>query len=346
MTDLMTQGERSQATLISPTNTAEQFGKVYYLQTDQSTKVEITIRELMGTEGWHTGVAIDGSWSMRALYGRGLKKNVTLTPAVIDSYKAKGWIQEVRKDGKRFEAWQKSAHVDAIKNGHMSYTENEVESLIHDCTKYLLDELESGEGVDLIYWACGRNGQEVEKIGLVDEDSLSTIKVDGPKKFGEGTYLAPAMQEFLKAKDKKQILVFVTDGRLDDLDEVINLTKQIAQEIDSESRPMTKCVLIGVGESVDRNQLETLDDLETGYDVDIWDQKIASEMRDLGEIIAELIDENKIIAPTASVLDNQGNILHRFFDGLPCRCAFELPAGSDHFVLAIDEFRVHQNLNL
>lgn len=345
MSDLMTQGERAQATLIAPANTAEQFGKVYFLPTPSGVKVEITIRELMGSEGWHTGVAMDGSWSMRQLYGRGLKRLPTLTAEVVDGYRQRGWIKEVRVDGKRFEAWEKAAHDDAIRSGHMRFSDNEVEPLVREFGQYMLNELESGDGVELIYWACGKAGDEVEQVSIVDEGNIETLSVRGPEVFGKSTHLAPAIRHFLAgASNQKRILLFVSDGRLDDLDAVIQLTTNLAREIEAGRRQMTKCVLIGVGTSIDKDQLETLDDLDTGTDVDIWDHKIAAEMRDVGEIIAELVDENKIIAPTATILNGEGEEVYRFYDGLPCRCAFELPAGTTSFTLAVDDFEISQAL--
>jgi hypothetical protein len=38
-------------------------------------------------------------------------------------------------------------------------------------------------------------------------------------------------------------------------------------------------VLIGVGRDVSEYQMRELDDLDTGTDIDLWDHKIASEMR-------------------------------------------------------------------
>ena len=77
--------------------------------------------------------------------------------------------------------------------------------------------------------------------------------------------------------------------------------------------------------------MEELDDLDTGTDVDVWDHKIAAEMRALTEIFAEVVDENQIVAPQAALYDSAGRLAREFTDGMPAKVTFRVPAGSDWF---------------
>ena len=66
---------------------------------------------------------------------------------------------------------------------------------------------------------------------------------------------------------------------------------QLAKDVASKRRRPVKFVLIGVGDGVNEQQMEELDDLETGTDVDLWDHKIAKEMKQLQVIFAEVVDK-------------------------------------------------------
>jgi hypothetical protein len=343
------QAARGQSTLLPSSMTAKEFGKVYVRQEGQRCHVEFTIwmPELDGTlaEGWQTGVALDGSASMKGWYGRHLKGQVP--PDYISKYEKEGWVQNREEDGCRVKTFRKEAYQDAIQRGFLSFTENIVEPLARDFIAYLAGQLDAKGGTTVIYWACG-DGRAYEVLGDFTESECKTLGIQGPKKvpFGEGTYLRPAVQYFVDrfVDASRAMYVFLTDGRLDDLEDLKQYTTSLAKAIESGKQNPVKCVLIGVGDKVDEDQMEQLDDLDTGTDVDIWDHKIAKEMRDLSEIIVELVDENRIVAPTATVLDAGGQIVQRFADGLPARAEFTMPASSEHFVLEVGGREIKQSV--
>src|SRR5262249_15263747 len=141
---------------------------------------------------------------------------------------------------------------------------------------------------------------------------------------------------------RRGMYLFLTDGRIDDLGAVKGYTRQLCEDIHAKRRNMIKCVLIGVGDQIDERQMEELDDLESGTNIDIWDYKIASEMRDVVEIFAEVVNENTIVAPTARILDAGGKLIRQFTDGLPARVSFTMPATSPWFELEVGGERVRQ----
>lgn len=338
---------RGQSTLLPSSLTEKQFGKVYVRPEGNQLHVEFTIwmQELEGAqaENWQTGVALDASASMKNWYGRNLKGQVPQD--VSAEYQRKGWVNKDIEDGQKVVRFTKEAYEDAIKRGYLQFTDNIVEALARDFIAYLASELDEDGGTTVIYWACG-DGGAYEVLGDFTDEQCRSLQIRGPKSvaFGKGTCLVPAVQYFVdRFRDAQRgIYVFITDGRLDDLADLKRYTTQLAQEISANKRNFVKCVLIGVGDSVDEDQMEELDDLDTGTDVDIWDHKIAAEMRALSEIIVELVDENRIVAPTATVFDDTGQVVHRFTDGLPGKASFILPGQSKFFELEVGDRRIKQ----
>ncbi len=327
----------------------KEFGKVYVRVDGAVRHVEFTVwvPELGGAEaeGWQTGVALDASASMKTWYGRNLSGSVP--DHLISEYKQKNWIQEASHDGRRVNVFTRAAYDDAIARGYVKFTDNVVEPLARDFIAYLAGQLDADGGTTLIYWACGADGSAYEIVGDLTEAECRTLKVRGPQKetFGNGTRLVPAVKYFAdRFKDAERgIYVFLTDGRLDDIEELKRYTTDLARAVARGERNPIKCVLIGVGDEIDEGQMGELDDLDTGTDVDIWDHKIAADLRGVNEIIVELVDETKTVTDTpATVYDAAGLVVAQFADGLPARATFTMPADSPYFELEVGGRRVRQ----
>src|SRR5207244_1514674 len=88
------------------------------------------------------------------------------------------------------------------------------------------------------------------------------------------------------------------------------------------------------------------DDLDTGTDVDLWDHKLASEMRALEQIFAEVVDENARVADHGKIFDPSGRLVRDYAGkGLPAKLEFEMPAGATYFTLEVNGVRVNQALD-
>ena len=334
---------------IVPSNlTAPQFGKVRAKRVGADYEVEVTVlMEPQGTEaeGWQTGVALDGSSSMQNWYGRELEGKVP--PDIMADYEKRGWIDLLELDGRKVRRFQQASFDDAIRRGFLKFSTNIVEPLARDFISYLAGNLDADGGTTVIYWACG-NGSEMEVVGDFTADQCRSLAVQGPTQvaFGDGTHLEPAVRYFVERfRDAKRgMYVFMTDGKLDDLAAVKDLCKNLAKDIQGGKRNAIKCVLIGVGDEINERQMEELDDLETGTDVDIWDHKIAKDMRSLVEIFAEVVSENQIIAPVATVYAANGSVAKRFTDGLPARVTFLVPGDSEWFELEVGGQKIRQQI--
>jgi hypothetical protein len=243
--------------------------------------------------------------------------------------------------------FQKAAYEDAINRGFLKFSANIVQPAAREFISYLAGNLDADGGTTVIYWACGGGG-DYEVVGDFTTEQCKTLDIAGPKEkpFGTGTKLTPAVRYFVDrfADAKRGMYVFLTDGKLDDLEEVKQYTTLLCNEIALGTRNPVKCVLIGVGDQVDEGQMEQLDDLDSGTDVDIWDHKIHKEMRGLVEIFAEVVSENTIVAPTGVLYDPAGNPVRRFADGVPAMIEATLPAGAEYFELEVGGQRIKQTL--
>jgi hypothetical protein len=221
---------------------------------------------------------------------------------------------------------------------------NLVEEQARRMTEYLT-RFDADGGTTVIYWATG-NGRQIEVVGDLTEADCTTTSFPNPREFGNETHLLPAVKYFVdRFNDAPSgIYIFITDGALHDLEEVKRYTIQLARDIARGKRNELKFVLIGVGDEVDEDQMEQLDDLNA--ERDLWDHKIASNMNQLAEIFTEMVGEAIIMIPGDGVVkDPNGNVVRSYRDtGLPALLWFDLPTGVQAFTLEVAGQVVNQPL--
>ena len=202
--------------------------------------------------------------------------------------------------------------------------------------------------VSMLYWAL-KAGDGIEEIGEFDEAGCKAASITGPKKptdWGKGTHLLPPIKyivETVVPGADWTMGVIITDGIIEDEEACMKYCEKIGKEMASGKRgaESLKLVLIGVGEEVDEGQLERLDDMFEGTDleddVDIWSHGVAASMQDesdiVGVLFGELMTEDLIVQPSGSVLDDQGNEIASWADGLPGKFNFILPKGVTSFTV-------------
>ena len=310
-------------------------------------RVEFTIAmEPQGrfAEGWRTGLALDASASMKRAYGR--KVEARVDPELLTAYIKQGRLRSYLEDGEPIRKIQRDAFAEIQERGYeINYTENILQPLVQDFTSYLAGSLDGTGKTSLIYWGCGK-GDEIQALGEFDHASCQKLRISGPDTFelGATTKLLPAIAYFANQYRQAQrgIYIFLTDGRIDDLEQVKNYTKELALEIAVGKRNYLKLILIGIGNDVDRYQLQELDDFDTGLDIDIWDYKIAGEMTSLSQIFAEVVNENQIIAENGAIYDDAGNCVKSYPKGLPAKVDFVMRDDSQWFELEVGNQRIRQ----
>jgi hypothetical protein len=288
----------------------EPFGEVnVWDQPDGSVRVKATILMVPHVEGAQTGLAIDGSASMKDAFGGGGAVSALFAPS----------------------------------------SPNVVEPVARTLAAYLANFGSSGK-TNVIYWACGPGGAQIQEFGEMDAASAKSKAFPPPRQFGTGTKLLPAIKFFVETKYPTVpwgIFVIVTDGIVEDLQDVQEYSLALAQQLASGNRGFLKFVLLGVGSEVDEGQMEALDDLDygglkmpSGDPVDLWDHKLASEMQKIEEIFAEVVSGNVILAPSAEILDSNGKPVQpigrgSYNDGLPALLEFVMPSASTAFTLVL-----------
>jgi hypothetical protein len=216
-----------------------------------------------------------------------------------------------------------------------------------------LAEQDYDKEITLIYWATGRHGAQLEEIGTLNpKDAKKKEYYQGPRDWGTGTQLLPALRYFVEHHylDQEGFYIFISDGAIHDEEEVTQYCWDLARRIEEKQRPPVKFFLVGVGQRVDRDQLERLDNMrelnKEFPDVDLWDTGRVSTIDDLSILFRELIDKRReeiIYEEGGRILDHEGNVVLEK-DGLPAWLEFTLPPGAKHFVLEIGEDKVEQRL--
>jgi hypothetical protein len=292
----------------------EPFGEVNVYPEGGKLRVVATVLMEPSREGTQTGIALDGSGSMQPLYG---------TP------ESGGFIASLF-------GWKKEA------------TANEITPVAQKLCAYLARKIDADGGTTCIYWATGPGGSEIEVVGDLRADEAESHIFGPPRDFGTGTQLLPAVRYFVDRFSDAPwgFYVFITDGELHDLEEVKSYSTQLARDVAARRRNPLKFVLVGIGANINEGQMTELDDLDTGTSVDLWDHKIASEMRVLQEIFAEVVDKNARIADKGRILSPEGKVLKDFSDtGMTGYLQFEAPAGTEYFTLEANGNRIHQGLS-
>ena len=318
--------------------------------TPRNDRMDIVLTILMEPvkEGSQTGVALDGSASMQIPFGRAWEYSGSLDEKLVERLKAQGKAKAVVQDGKSLLEYTTEAWDELIKLGYVVQSKNVVEPIAREVVPYLAEKIDADGGTTAIYWACGNGGSEIEQIGDLTAPGAKVASYTGPQDWGMQTHLLPALKYFVERfhDAKWGFYVFVTDGRLDDLEAVKQYTAELSKRIGAGKANAVKCVLIGVGSKVEEEQMQQLDDLPDAMDlpVDIWDHKISAEMRDLRDIFAEVVDENAIVAPSGRVLDGTGKVAANFADGVPSLIRFSLPLNAAEFTLEVGPNKVQQKL--
>jgi len=293
--------DRTQMKEVPASSTVEPFGKVNYwdVPSGGGRMIRATILMDVKIEGASMGLAIDGSGSMEDLFGKKPLSKFLPSPP------------------------------------------NHVKPAAQAMSAYLARKAANGK-VAVIYWATGPAGKDIQTLGDLTPEEAEKHDFIPPTYYGTGTQLTPALKYF--TEDRKDLrdapwamYVFITDGAIEDMDAVKQYCTHLAQDISVGRRGDLKLVILGLGTQVDEAQLDELDDLDTGTDVDLWDSKLASEMKDLAEIFAEVVDEGMILVPRDGIVkDSSGNVIADYRDtGLPAVLEFTLPAGAKSFGLEV-----------
>jgi len=227
---------------------------------------------------------------------------------------------------------------------------NDVEPQVQWMLEYLATKDRNGK-LRVAYWACGRGGREVKVVGELEGKDVRRYKFPGPGKMGTGTVLTPALRDYvayLKGEvpkgARRGCAVIITDGELHDADDVKRFSGQLAKEMVAGRCPRTNFVLVGVGDSVNEEQLEDIAHGEYGGIGHLWCHRHANEIRNVAEIVAVLVDETMTVAAGGTIYDDHGTVIKTYEGRLPAVLQFAIGETAKSFTLEVNGQRYTQPL--
>ncbi|MFL5349493.1 MAG: vWA domain-containing protein [Hyalangium sp.] len=249
---------------------------------------------------------------------------------------------EYKRPSRSFLEWLRSAP--------LKEASNQVEPQVQWMLEYLATKDRNGM-LRVAYWACGPMGKDVEVIGELKGVDVKQYKFPGATRLGSATSLLPAMKDYvrylkeqLKQGAKRGCAVIVTDGRLSDADDVQVYSAEVAREIAAGRLPRINFILVGVGDDVDEEQLEEIAHTEYKGVGHLWCHRIASEITQVAELVAVLVDENMTVAAGGTIYDDRGKVLRSYEGRLPAVLEFDVPEGAKSFILEVNGQRYTQPL--
>lgn len=220
---------------------------------------------------------------------------------------------------------------------------SEVEEFIHK-TGRTVAGLDSDSGVQVYAWAAG-DGHQVVDLGNFPADKLETLQIKttddgGSLRLGSGTYLRPALQKMwqeisVDPKADMAYLVLATDGAINDFDDVVRWTTEKAKAIAAKTISPFKVVLAGFDNS-DKNQLEALDNLDTGTDIDIFDAQAVDDLEAAAEHLTDEALSSEFKVAEGGYLEANGT-KYPFEGGVPQRIDMRVGTGLSSVTLVIVE---------
>jgi hypothetical protein len=225
---------------------------------------------------------------------------------------------------------------------------NQVEPQAQWMLEYLATKDRNGV-LRAAYWATGSTGKEIEVIGDLQGTEARNYKFSGPRAPGGQTHLKPAIEDYvnyLKSQTasgaKRGGAVFITDGVLHDADAVISYTRRIAADIEAGRLPRTTFILVGIGDQVDEEQLESISHEDLPGVGHLWCHRIAGEITQVAELVAGLVDETMTVGAGGTIYDDNGKVLKVYEARLPAVLEFDVPANAKSFTLEISGQRFTQ----
>jgi hypothetical protein len=186
----------------------------------------------------------------------------------------------------------------------------------------------------------------------------------GPREFGDGTHLLPAIRDFVGyvqgLMNGGEVIhvafgVIVTDGLLHDAEEAIGYTRDaLIPAIQSGKFPKTVFTTVGVGPEVSEEQLEELEHQTAPegfaeHTKGVFCYALADQISQVPQLVSHLLDAN---APAfyggAVIRDQNGAIVATYEDMVPVVVDFKLPVMRDtmFFTLEASGRKIEQRLKV
>jgi hypothetical protein len=226
-----------------------------------------------------------------------------------------------------------------------------VKNLVEPQMRWMLEYLatKDRDGVlRVAYWATG-DGSQLEIVGDLKGSEAQNYKFPGPQYYGKGTVMLPVLRDYVQFIRKevergarRGLAVIITDSQIHDANDIRAYSTQVAKEIAAGRLPRINFVLVGVGDQVDEEQMESICHEEYPGVGHLWCHRVADRMEEMAELVAVLVDETMTVAAGGTVYDDKGNVLKVYEARLPAVLEFDVPAGCKKFVLEVSGQKFEQ----
>lgn len=224
---------------------------------------------------------------------------------------------------------------------------NLVEEAMRVAVPYVVQKDANGR-CRVAYWATGSGGREVEVVGEMSAQQATVAAFPGPRHYGSGTYLVPALRDFVEyVQTTRQagedvgaaLAVIVTDGQFHDMEQVEEYIQQhLAQWIIRGRFPRTVFTLVGVGSSVDEEQLEELAHKGTPKKYPyrpIFCYALAETLEQLPALVSHLLDAQTPAFYGGARILSQNQVVATYEDMVPAVLTFQVPLRARSFCLQV-----------
>lgn len=225
---------------------------------------------------------------------------------------------------------------------------NAVEEAMRIAVPYVVGKDASGQ-CRVAYWATGSQGRQIEVVGEFTAQQASIASFPGPVTYGGGTHLQPAIQDFVtyiqglryqgEAIDAA-LAVVVTDGQFHDIEYVKSyIQNQLAPWIREGKFPRTVFTLVGIGSSIDEEQLEELQHKATPRNYPfrpIFCYALAETLDQLPTLVNHLLDTNTPAFYGGATITSDDQIVATYEDMVPAVLIFSVPSHTRSFSLHVD----------
>jgi hypothetical protein len=226
-----------------------------------------------------------------------------------------------------------------------------VKNLVEPQMRWMLEYLatKDRDGVlRVAYWATG-DGSQLEIVGDLKGTEAQNYKFPGPQFYGKGTVMLPVLRDYvqfirgeLERGARRGLAVIITDSQIHDANDIRAYSTQVAKEIAAGRLPRLNFVLVGVGDQVDEEQMETICHEEYPGVGHLWCHRVADRMEEMAELVAVLVDETMTVAAGGTIYDDKGNVLKVYEARLPAVLEFDVPHGCKKFVLEVSGQKFEQ----
>ena len=215
----------------------------------------------------------------------------------------------------------------------------------------------------MFYWALG-DGSDTSRIGQFDAAGCENVEISGPREnqWGTGTRLLNALKVCIESDystSDRTIAIIITDGVFEDEKACVEYCLGIGYKINDGNHKPVNFYLLGVGNNVDKEQLQRLDDMFIGTDldgkIDLFSHGLFNSLADVDDelvtaaIYAELMTEDIMVGPACRILSGDGGkaseVLCDFSGGLPGKIEFRLPDGARSFTVDSGSVRATQDVS-